>query len=172
MTILFTVNRLLYTISMRFIVDHNVGKLARWLRLMGFSSVFFTGEDDSFMVKQALAENRILLTRDTGIMKRRLVTSGRIKAILLESEDPERQMRQLLSTLDLKAQAQPFTLCLEDNEALVPASQTDVKDRVPPYVLKTQTQYMECPGCRRVYWRGTHWLTMIHKLEKMYNDQE
>jgi len=161
---------MLYT-SMNFIVDHNVGKLARWLRLMGFDSVFFTGEDDGLMVKRALAENRILLTRDTGIMKRRLVTGGRVKAILLESEEPEQQMRQLLSTLDLKGQAQPFALCLEDNKPLVAASPADVKERVPPYVFKTQTQYMECPACRRVYWRGTHYLAMLHRLEKMYNGQ-
>jgi uncharacterized protein with PIN domain len=157
---------------MLFVVDHNVGKLARRLRLMGFDSVFFTGEDDSLMVKQALAEDRILLTRDTGIMKRRIITSGRVRGILLESEDPEQQIRQILSTLDLKAQARPFTLCLEDNTLLIPASSANVKDRVPPYVFKTQTQYMDCHGCRRVYWRGTHWLAMLRKLEKMYNDQD
>jgi uncharacterized protein len=152
---------------MLFIVDHNVGKLARWLRLMGYNSVFFTGKDDGLMVKQALAEDRILLTRDTGIIKRRLITSGRVKAILLESEEPKRQMRQLLTALDLKAQACPFTLCLEDNAPLAAASPADVKDRVPPYVFKTQTQYVECPACRRVYWRGTHWLAMLHKIDKL-----
>jgi uncharacterized protein with PIN domain len=61
--------------DLKFIVDENVGKLARWLRMMGFDSVFFTGEDDAQMVRQALAENRILLTRDTGIIKRRAVSS-------------------------------------------------------------------------------------------------
>jgi uncharacterized protein len=157
---------------MRFIVDHNVGKLVRWLRLMGFNSVFFTGGDDGQMVKQALAEDRILLTRDTGVMKRRLVNSGRVKAILLESENQQQQMRRLISSLDLKSQAKPFTLCLEDNAPLVEAAPAEVKNRVPPYVFKTQTQYAACPACGRVYWRGTHYLAMIHKLEKMYNDQE
>jgi uncharacterized protein len=156
---------------LHFIVDQNVGKLVRWLRMLGFNSIFFTGEDDGLMVKQALAENRILLTRDTGIMQRRLLTSGRVKAILLESENPEQQMRQLLSVLDLTGQAQPFTICLEDNTPLVPVIQEEVKDRVPPYVFKTQTQYVACPACRRVYWRGTHWLAMLRRLEKMYNGQ-
>jgi hypothetical protein len=100
-------------------------------------------------------------------MKRRMITGGRVKAILLESEDPEQQMRQLLSILDLKGQAKPFTLCLEDNAPLAAASPADVKDRVPPYVFKTQTQYVECPACRRVYWRGTHWLAMVRKIEKL-----
>jgi uncharacterized protein with PIN domain len=148
-----------------------VGKLARWLRMMGFDSLFFTGDDDSQMVRQALAEGRVLLTRDTGIMKRRVVTGGRLKAILLESEVPERQMQQLVSVLDIKNQSHPFTLCLECNRPLIERSKAEVKDRVPPYVYKTQTQYMECPDCRRIYWRGTHWQAMLNKLEKLIGRQ-
>jgi uncharacterized protein with PIN domain len=157
---------------MKFIVDHNVGKLARWLRMMGYDSVFFTGEDDSRMVKQALAEGRILLTRDTGIMLRRAVTSGRVQAILFESEKPEEQIRRLAAVIDLNSEAKPFTICLEDNEPLITTTPAGVKDRVPPYVFKTQAQYMECPRCHRVYWRGTHWLAMLHRFEKMYNNHE
>ncbi len=157
---------------MKFIVDHNVGKLARWLRMMGFDSVFFTGEDDSLIVKQALAENRILLTRDTGIMLRRMVTSGRVKAVLFQSEAPEEQMRRLTELLDIRVGAKPFTICLEDNTPIIPTTPEQVKDRVPPYVFKNQTQYMECPLCNRVYWRGTHWLAMLHKLEKLTGIKE
>ena len=135
--------------------------------MMGFDSLFFSGEDDSQMVRQALSEGRVLLTRDTGIMKRRVVTGGRLKAVLLTSEEPEQQILQLLAELDLKSQSQPFTICLECNQPLAAVSPADVKDRVPPYVYKTQTQYMECPACRRVYWRGTHWAAMLHKLEKL-----
>ncbi len=134
--------------------------------MLGFDSLFFNGEDDSQMVRQALAEYRILLTRDTGIMKRRAITSGRIKAILFETEEPELQMQQLVSLMDIKKQSHPFTICLECNQQLVDRSPTEVKDRVPPYVFKTQTQYMECLGCRRIYWRGTHWQAMLNKLEK------
>jgi uncharacterized protein with PIN domain len=153
--------------ELRFIVDHNVGKLARWLRMMGYDSVFFTGEDDGQMVRQALAEGRILLTRDTGIMQRRVVTSGRLKAVLFTSEEPEEQIRQLLKVLDLKEQSRPFTICLECNQPLVDVSPTDAKDRVPPYVYRTQNRYVECPACRRVYWRGTHWAAMLKRLEKL-----
>jgi uncharacterized protein with PIN domain len=144
-----------------------VGKLARWLRMMGYDSLFFEGEDDSVMVRQALAEGRIILTRDTGIMKRRVVNNGRLRAVLLTSEDPAEQMRQLLGALDLLAGARPFTLCLECNVPLVERRPEEIKERVPPYVFRTQTQYMECPKCRRVYWRGTHWEAMKSKLEEM-----
>jgi uncharacterized protein with PIN domain len=153
--------------ELRFIVDHNVGKLARWLRMMGYDSVFFEGPDDATMVRQALAESRIILTRDTGIMKRRVVTSGRLKVILIASDEPDEQVRQLLGPLDLPGGARPFTLCLEDNAPLVERAPAEVKDRVPLYVFRTQTQYMECPMCRRVYWRGTHWQAMKKKLEEM-----
>jgi uncharacterized protein with PIN domain len=153
--------------ELRFIVDENVGKLARWLRMMGYDSVFFTGEDDSQMVRQAIGEDRILLTRDTGIMKRRVVSTGRLKAILFTSEEPEQQMRQLMVAFNLKEQSHPFTICLECNQPLEEVAPADVKDRVPPYVYKTQTRYVECPACRRVYWRGTHWAAMLHRLEKL-----
>jgi len=152
--------------ELRFIVDHNVGKLAKWLRMMGYDSLFFNGSDDSHMVAQALAEDRVILTRDSQIMKRRVVNSGRLRAILINSEEPEWQMQQLMDTLDLKHQLRPFTLCLECNQPLVERKQEEVKERVPPYVYKTQEQYMECPACHRIYWRGTHWETMIKKLEK------
>jgi uncharacterized protein with PIN domain len=144
-----------------------VGKLARWLRMMGYDSLFFEGEDDAVMVRQALSEGRIILTRDTGIMERRVVKNGRLRALLLTSEDPAAQMRQLLGTLDLLAGARPFTLCLECSVPLVERRPEEVKERVPPYVYRTQTQYMECPKCRRVYWRGTHWEAMKRKLEEM-----
>jgi uncharacterized protein with PIN domain len=144
-----------------------VGKLAKWLRMMGYDSLFFDGEDDSQMVRRALAEGRIILTRDTEIMKRRVINNGRLKAILIKSEEPERQMRQLMTALDLKENLAPFTLCLECNQPLVGRTREEVKDRVPPYVYKTQTQYMECPACHRIYWRGTHWAAMLRKLEKL-----
>ncbi len=152
--------------ELRFIVDHNVGKLARWLRMMGYDSLFFDGSDDSHMVAQALAEDRVILTRDSAIMKRRVVNSGRIRAILINSEESEQQMRQVMDTLELKRQLRPFTLCLECNQPLVERKWEEVKERVPPYVYKTQSQYMECPACHRIYWRGTHWEAMIKKLEK------
>ena len=152
--------------ELRFIVDHNVGKLAKWLRMMGFDSLFFDGSDDSHMVARALSEGRVILTRDTEIMKRRVINSGRLKAVLINSEEPERQMWQLMDTLDLKRQFRPFTLCLECNQPLVERSREEVKDRVPPYVYKTQNQYMECPACHRIYWQGSHWKAMMRKLEK------
>jgi len=154
------------TNELKFIVDNNVGKLAKWLRMMGYDTIFFDGSNDSHMVAKALAEGRVILTRDTEIMKRRLVTSGRLKAILINSNEPEPQIQQVINTLNLDCQFRPFTLCLECNQPLAEKNKDQVKDRVPPHVFRTQSQYMECPACHRIYWRGTHWQAMTKKLKK------
>ena len=150
----------------KFIVDANVGRLVKWLRMIGYDTLFFNRGNDSDMVATALAEERVILTRDTQIAKRRAATSGRLKIILIQSDDPQRQMQQVISTLDLNCRFRPFTICLECNQPLLERSKQQVKDLVPPYVFKTQNQYMECPACHRIYWRGTHWQAMTRKLEQ------
>ena len=152
--------------NLKFIVDNNVGKLAKWLRMIGYDAAFFDGSDDAYLVARALAEDRVILTRDTQIMKRGIITSGRLKAILINSDKPEPQIQQVIDTLNLDCQSRPFTLCLECNQPLVERSKDEVKDRVSPYVFQTQSQYMECPACHRIYWRGTHWQAMTKKLKK------
>jgi len=152
--------------TLKFIVDNNVGKLAKWLRIMGYDTLFFNGTNDSRMVSTALNEERVILTRDTQIMRRRVVTSGRLKAILIQSDKPELQMRQVINDLNLDCRFKPFALCLECNQPLLERSKQQVEGRVPPYVFQTQSQYMECPTCHRIYWRGTHWQAMTRKLNK------
>jgi len=150
----------------KFIVDTNVGKLVKWLRIMGYDTLFFSGSNDSYMIATALAEGRVILTRDTQIMKRRVVASGQLKAVFIQSDKPELQMRQVRDTLNLDCQFRPFTICLECNQPLLERSKQQVKELVPPYVFQTQSQYMECPACHRIYWRGTHWQAMTRKLEQ------
>ena len=152
---------------MKFIVDHNVGKLAKWLRMMGYDTLFFTGDDDWQMIITALNEGRVILTRDTQIMRRGVVTSGRLKAILIQGDEPRQQMQQVAETLDLDFHSRLFTICLECNQTLEERTRQQVKDRVPPYVFRTQNQYMECPSCHRIYWKGTHWQAMTKQLEKL-----
>jgi len=152
--------------EMKFFADNNVGKLAKWLRMMGYDTRFFNSGDDSSMIAIALAEDRVILTRDTQIMRRRVVTSGQLTAILIQSDEPEQQMRQVIDSLNLDCQFKPFTICLECNQLLVPRTREQVKDLVPPYVFQTQVQYVECPTCHRIYWRGTHWQAMTGKLNK------
>jgi len=155
---------------MKFIVDSNVGRLARWLRIAGFDTVFINDLDDNRLVRLALSEGRVLLTKDTQILKRRVATTRRLKVILIESEEVKAQLRQVVKTLKLTEEIKPFTLCLECNQPLVTKDKEEVKELVPPYVFETQTQYMQCPACHRVYWRGTHWQRMSRELEKIVSE--
>jgi uncharacterized protein len=151
----------------KFLTDQNVGKLTKWLRLIGFDTIFFTGENDTQMVNIALAENRIILTRDTHILKRRLVTSGKVKAILIKSDNIKDQIKQLVDELDLSSLVKPFLLCLECNQPLSTRTKDEVKGKVPPYVFQTQQEYKECSKCQRIYWKGTHWQAMMKKIRQL-----
>ena len=150
----------------QFIVDQNIGKLTKLLRLLGYDTKFFTGETDAQLVEIAQKESRNLLTRDTHILERRAITSGRVKALLLGSGTIENQIRQVVSDLHLD-NFQPFTICLEDNRPLIARAREEVKNQVPIYVWKTQPEYVECPECHRIYWKGTHWGAMTLRLEKL-----
>jgi len=159
------------TEDLRFIVDLNVGRLARWLRMMGYDTLLFDHGEDYRMIRIALDQARIIITRDTRIMERRVITSGRLRAILVNGDRPEEQMHQMLEHLPLNTDFRPFSLCLECNQPLVERSKEDVADRVPPYVFQTQEQFVECPACRRVFWKGTHWQGMSRKLRGFIQGQ-
>lgn len=149
----------------KFIVDINAGKLAKWLRIMGYDASLFTDEDDGKMVRIALNENRVILTKDSQIMKRRLITSGKLKAVFIKGDDPKAQLQQIATALNLNYQFKPFSVCLQCNQNLIERRKEEVAELVPPFVLKTQSQYMECPSCHRIFWRGTHWQAMSEELE-------
>ena len=152
---------------MKFIADSNVGKLARWLRMMGYDTLFFNHIEDAHLIDIGLREERVILTRDTQIMKRRVVIEGQVRAILIKHDNPKVQLDQVVKKLKLDCQFRQFTRCLECNSNLSPKTREEVRELVPPYVFSTQTQYMQCPSCLRVYWRGTHWQRMKEELSKI-----
>jgi uncharacterized protein with PIN domain len=159
------------TEDLRFIVDLNVGRLARWLRMMGYDTLLFDHGEDYRMIRIALDQARIIITRDTRIMERRVITSGRLRAVLVNGDQPEEQMRQVIERLHLDSDFRPLSLCLECNQPLVERRREEVADRVPPYVFQTQEQFVECPACHRVYWKGTHWQAMTQKLRGFVQGQ-
>ncbi len=150
-----------------FVVDSNAGKLARWLRMMGYDTLFFRDIDDGQLVELALREGRVVVTRDTQIARRRVAASGSLKVILTREDDPKKQLLQVMRALHLDWRETEFTRCIECNRRLVPRSSEEVKALVPPYVSRTQSRYMQCPSCGRVYWHGTHWQRMKQTLEEI-----
>lgn len=143
----------------RFIVDCNVGRLARWLRALGYDATFHVHIEDAALVREAAAETRVLLTRDRDLLKRRVIQSGAVRAILIRHDEVTAQLRQVFAELGLDVE-QSLTRCIECNAELEPTQADRVAERVPPYVRRTQTRYSECPGCGRIYWAGTHWQHM------------
>jgi len=153
--------------EIKFIVDNNVGKLARWLRMIGYDTLLFKEKDDARMIKIALNDHRVILTRGTQFMRRRLVTNGKLKAILIMPDNPKVQLQEIVKALNLNYHFRPFSLCLECNHLLIPRGKEEVQNLVPSYVFKTQNQYMECPVCHRIYWQGTHWQAMAKELKNL-----
>jgi uncharacterized protein with PIN domain len=137
------------------------------LRLLGFDTSYFTGVTDTELVDIALAENRIILTRDTHILERRLVVNGKVKTILIHSDNSDFQIQQVSKDLFLYGNFKPFSLCLECNHPLERRLKEEVKEKVPPYVWQTRSEFMQCTSCLRIYWKGTHWEAMIKRLKKL-----
>jgi len=153
--------------EVKFIADNNVGKLARWLRLIGYDTLLFRQKDDNQMIRIALSENRMVLTKDSQFMKRRLVTNGKLKTIHIKQDNPKLQLQEVVKALNLNYHFKPFSLCLECNRALIARDKKEVENLVPAHVFETQTQYTECPACHRIYWPGTHWQAMGKKLRDL-----
>ncbi len=157
--------------SLKFIVDINAGKLAKWLRLIGYDTLLFDHRYDSRLVYIATTENRVLITRDTQIMKRRIITTGELKTLLIISDNPGQQIHEVIEAFGLNSNFNPFSRCLECNESLVKRSKEEVENKVPPYVFQTQSQYVAFPKCHRIYWQGTHWEAISKRLQKLSNYQ-
>ena len=135
-----------------FIADEMLGKLAKWLRAIGYDTVYHTGGGDSALVQQALREDRIILTKDLHLLKRKLARKG----VFVVSDDPREQFKQVVEELGLDVENGLFTRCLICNRELFPVGKQNIRDKVPVYTYLTHDKIHECPGCGRIYWSGTH----------------
>ena len=146
---------------MKLLADAMLGRLARWLRILGYDTTYLADTDDYTVMRVARAEGRLLLTRD-----RALAARIGLGALLITGETLEDQLRQVLSTLG-PASAKPFTRCPICNTPLEPVDREMARAWVPPYVYQTQSQFYHCPDCNRFYWPGTHWQQMRALLSRV-----
>lgn len=147
----------------RFLADCNVGRLARWLRVLGYDAAYEPVLPDAQVVARARAEGRVLLTRDVDMMRRRVIVSGSVQAIFLRDDTVQDQLRQVLTEMALRP-GQTLTRCIDCNSELQARGKEAVADKLPPYVRATQERFSECPSCSRVYWPGTHWERMRERI--------
>ena len=136
----------------RFVLDVHLGKLARYLRLLGFDTLYRNDYDDAELARLASAEQRILLTRDRDLLKRAVVTHG----FFVRAIDPRRQIEEVLDRLDLYRTIQPFLRCPRCNGLLAAASKRQVWERLPPKTRLYVEAFWTCGQCGQVYWEGSH----------------
>jgi len=146
-------------VEVKFVADAMVGKLARWLRVLGFDVVYSSTFSDDEVVRLAEAEGRVMLTRDARLVSRRKLP----QFLLIESDHYKEQVRQVLRTFNLK-EFRIFSRCLECNTLLQDVDKEEVFEKVPPYVYLTHERFAICRSCGRVYWRGTHTDEMLQRM--------
>lgn len=133
----------------RLLVDAMLGRLARWLRLMGYDTLYWREGSDLELVRQAQAEGRLIVTRDRQLAGRRGV-----HALLIGAETLDAQIAEASAALG--GRPAPFSRCPECNAPLEGLTHDAARDLVPPYVWQTQSAFRRCAGCGRIYWKGTH----------------
>ncbi len=139
--------------EIRFIADAMLGKLAAWLRLLGCDVEYFSKISDDDIVERALRTGRVILTRDTALIRRRLARGNHF---FVRGDGFRDQLRQVAERFSIEPFQRFMTRCLRCNELLVAVSREEARERVPPYVFETHRDFMTCGRCGRVYWKGTH----------------
>ncbi len=149
----------------KFVCDAMVGTLARWLRAIGYDTIYLKDIPDRDVVAHALKDNRTILTRDHHFEKMKSVRY----LVLIQSTKLADQFRQVVETLHLDIEKKLFTRCMECNHLLTTIKKESVNGLVPPYVFKTNTKFSQCTNCGRIYWAGTHLSQIRDKIQKMLN---
>jgi len=135
-----------------FILDSNLGRLARYLRLLGFDCLYRNDFDDETIANIASEEKRTVLTRDRALLQRKIITRG----YFVRAVQPRAQAREVLKRLELYRQVKPFSRCTRCNGTLQPVEKRTVESRLEPKTQRYYDTFQQCTDCRQVYWRGSH----------------
>jgi len=147
----------------KFVTDASLGRLAKWLRLLGYDTVVFPEEAGRALLRLAAAENRIVLTRRKDMIQRQF--SGAL--FIITDINVGNQLNKVIEKFSLKIDRQKmFGICLECNRKLNPVNREDVCDLVPLFVFENCNEYNRCPRCLKIYWTGTHQRNALWFMEK------
>ncbi len=145
----------------RFVVDVNLGRLARYLRLLGFDSLYRNDYSDRDLVEISMEQHRIVLTRDRNLLKHAAITHG----CFIHNTEPLRQIEEVILRLDLINLARPFLRCIRCNGLLQPAEKSAIEDLLPPLTRKYYQVFWRCGDCGQVYWQGAHYQRMVELVD-------
>ncbi len=153
--------------EIRFVVDHMLGKLAKYLRFMGYDVYYPPRDmDDDEIIRVARKEGRIVITRDKELAIR---TNG----IYIDSVDYREQLKIVVKKFNLHIDKDKFlSRCSICNEPLVKISKEEAREKVPEYVYQTHTEFYKCPKCHRIYWYGTHTERIERDLKEILGEVE
>jgi uncharacterized protein with PIN domain len=154
--------------EVRFVLDTHLGRLAGYLRMLGFDTVYRNECDDEELAKISSEGKRILLTKDRGLLKRSMVTHG----YFVRGTHPRERLVEVLQRFDLLRQVQPFTRCIRCNGLLEDVPKEEVFDLLPPKVKVAYEDFRRCQGCEQVYWKGTHFDRMQRFLEGVMREAQ
>ena len=140
----------------KFILDVHLGALAKYLRMLGQDSVYSNSFGDVEIIEKSLNEGRAILTRDTGLLKRKAVLRG----YFVRNIYPEKQVKEVIFRFDLLNSIKLFTRCLLCNGLLKPGSKEEILEKLPPNVRNNKNEFYICEACNKIYWQGSHWENM------------
>jgi hypothetical protein len=144
---------------MRFIADAMLGRLARWLRLLGFDTLYYPDITDQRLLKLARQEERFILTRDSHFQRKDIET-----CLFINSDDIDRQVFQVITDLHLRLPDK--SRCANCNGVLETVKKKEIADSVPEYVYLNFTHFQRCQGCGNVYWEGSHYQRLRQKVQE------
>jgi uncharacterized protein with PIN domain len=148
---------------LRFVVDGHLGRLAAYLRALGYDTDYTNHRADDELARSSSQEQRVLLTRDQGLLKRSVVEHG----YWVRSTDPEQQLFELHARFDLARQAAPFSRCVTCNGLLADVEKKHVLELIPPRTRERQEHFRQCADCGQVFWRGSHYDRMSRLIESV-----
>ncbi|MEA1889093.1 MAG: Mut7-C RNAse domain-containing protein [Pseudomonadota bacterium] len=147
----------------RFVLDTHLGRLAAYLRMLGFDTLYRNDYDDPVLARISVDEHRVLLTCDRQLLMRKQITHG----YFVRSRQPQQQLLEVLSRFDLFNNQQPFTRCMHCNGKIRPVNKHIIEDRLSPDTKKYYNEFFQCEMCSKIYWKGSHYQKMRRMIERV-----
>jgi uncharacterized protein with PIN domain len=152
--------------GMNFIADRMLGKLTKELRMLGYDTIYYPGEDAYRLIKLAREERRVILTRNTKLLPK--TTEDRI--IRITEDRPSLQIKELIQTGYVSlSEKNFFSRCLLCNALLDDLPREEAEGKVPDFIFYQQKEFYQCPHCLRIYWQGSHQENMLKKIDQLKN---